>query len=48
MIGVVKRLVVCSDAAMSQPSTRPALYKGVVFHNSADMLRASHDISSGS
>jgi len=27
-LGIVKMLVVCSDAAMSQPSTRPELYKG--------------------
>jgi hypothetical protein len=29
--GIVKTLVVCSDATMSQPSTRPALYKGYRF-----------------
>ncbi len=26
--GIVKTLVVCSDAAMSQPFARPSLYKG--------------------
>ncbi len=29
--GVVKTFAVCSDAAMSQPSTRPTLYKGYRF-----------------
>jgi len=29
--GIVKTFAVCSDAAMSQPSTRPALYKGFRF-----------------
>jgi hypothetical protein len=29
--GIVKTLAVCSDAAMSQPSTRPTLYKGYRF-----------------
>jgi transposase-like protein len=28
---MVKTLAVCSDVAMSQPSTRPALYKGYRF-----------------
>jgi hypothetical protein len=27
-VGIVKTLVVCSDAAMSQPFARPSLYKG--------------------
>src|SRR4030095_15467752 len=29
--GIVKTFAVCSDAAMSQPSTRPPLYKGYRF-----------------
>ena len=29
--GIVKTVAVCSDAAMSQPSTRPTLYKGYRF-----------------
>jgi hypothetical protein len=29
--GIVKTLAVCSDVAMSQPSTRPTLYKGYRF-----------------
>src|SRR5207245_2583662 len=29
--GIVKTLLVCSDAAMSQPSPRPPLYKGYRF-----------------
>ena len=29
--GIVKTFAVCSDAAMSQPSTRPTLYKGYRF-----------------
>ena len=29
--GIVKSFAVCSDAAMSQPSTRPTLYKGYRF-----------------
>ena len=31
LAGIVKSLVVCSDSAMSQPSTRPLLYKGYRF-----------------
>src|ERR1700736_6125172 len=30
-LGIVKRFAVCSDVAMSQPSTRPTLYKGYRF-----------------
>jgi len=39
-MGIVKTLMVCSDAAMSQP-TRPALYKGYRFppETAADLNR---------
>jgi hypothetical protein len=30
-VGIVKSFAVCSDVAMSQPSTRPTLYKGYRF-----------------
>jgi hypothetical protein len=30
-LGIVKTFAVCCDAAMSQPSTRPTLYKGYRF-----------------
>jgi hypothetical protein len=31
MAGIIKTFAVCSDAAVSQPSTRPTFYKGYRF-----------------